>query len=307
METQCPFLKDEKVVFCKAFPMRKMLPYDRLCLKDNICMTEEHANCPIHCSKEGALPVGHSGHKKVCAYMEVEEVIFCGVYPVKKMIPSSAFKLECPCTSEAYIDCPAYRQIAHGDVALSERASIRGFLLDDTVCYYRGHLWLQRVNGNLRLGLDDFGQWLLGDIKNITFPRHKEQVRRGKTLLQISCSHGMNEIVSPLSATVVEINKDVCHDCSLINTDPYGAGWLLELRVTKDESDRLGRQEEGFLSPSATRRWLKDEVDRLHHVLKTEIGVTMSDGGEFTKNLLDAVTKKQWHLLIKTFLERKEG
>ena len=308
METQCPFLKDEKVAFCKAFPMRKMLPYDRLYLKDDICMTEEHYSCAVHRTKEGELIASHASHKKVCPYMEVEEVLFCGVYPVKKMIPSSAFKLECPCTTKAYSDCPAYRQIAQGDVAPSEMATVQGFLLDDTVYYHRGHLWLQRVNGKVRLGLDDFGQWLLGDIKKITFPRRREQVERNQTLLQISCPHGTAKIVSPLAGTVVEINEGVCRDSSVINTDPYGVGWLVELYLTKDEGDRLEQQGEGFLSPPKARRWLKDEVDRLHAVLETEIGVTMSDGGQLTSNLLDAITKKQWDRLIKTFLQRrKEG
>jgi glycine cleavage system H protein len=306
METQCPFLKDEKVAFCKAFPMRKMLPYDRLCLKDNICMTEEYRNCPIHRDKEVERTSGHSSHKKVCPYMEVEEVLFCGVYPVKKMIPSSAFKLECPCTTAAYIDCPAYRQLAHGDVGLSEMSSVRGFLVDDTVYYHRGHLWLQRINGKVRLGLDDFGQWLLGDIENITFPRRKERVERSQPFLQISCSHGTAEIASPLSGTVVKINEGVYQDSSLIRTDPYGAGWLVELLLAKGEVDRLKRRGEEFLPAPDARRWLKDEVDRLHHVLETEIGVTMSDGGQLTGNLLDAITKKQWDQLIKAFLKRKE-
>ena len=307
METQCPFLKDQKVAFCKASPFRKMLPYDRLYVKDNICMREEHQNCPSFLDKEKERVSGHSSSKHVCPYLEVDEVLFCGVYPVKKMIPSSAFKLECPCTTESYIDCPAYRQIAQGDVAPSELATVRGFLLNDTVYYHRGHLWLQRVNGKVRLGLDDFGQWLLGDIEKITFPRRKERVERKKPLLHLSCAHGTAEITSPLSGVVMEVNEEVRRDSSVINTDPYGEGWLIELRPAKSELNSLEQEREGFLPAPHARRWLEDEVDRLHDVLETEIGVTMGDGGELTSNLLDAITKKQWNVLIKTFLARKEG
>lgn len=307
METQCPFLKDQKVAFCKASPFRKMLPYDRLYLKDNICMREEHLNCPSFRDKEDERVSGHSSsNKHVCPYLEVDEVLFCGVYPVKKMIPSSAFKLECPCTTESYIDCPAYRQIAQGDVVPSELATVRGFLLNDTVYYHRGHLWLQRINGKVRLGLDDFGQWLLGDIENITFPRPKGRVERSQPLLRISCSHGTAEITSPLSGIVTEVNDEARRDNSLINTDPYGEGWLIELHPAKRELDHLERGGKGFFPAPQARRWLEDEVDRLRHVLETEIGVTMGDGGQLTSNLRDAITKKQWNQLIKTFLERKE-
>jgi glycine cleavage system H protein len=307
METRCPFLKDQKVAFCKAFPIRKMLPYNRLYVQDNICIHEEHLNCPVYRDKEYERASSHSSNKKVCPYLEVEEVIFCGVYPVKKMIPSSAFKLECPCTTETYIDCPAYQQIARGDVAPSEGATIRGFLLDETVYYHRGHLWLQRVNGKVRLGLDDFGQWLLGDIEKITFLRQQERVKRSQSLLRISCSHGTAEIASPLSGIVTAVNDEARRNSSLISTDPYGEGWLVELRLAKRELDRLEQRGGGFFSAPDARRWLEDEVDRLRNVLETEIGVTMGDGGQLTSNLRNAITDKQWNLLIKTFLEKKEG
>ena len=308
METRCPFLKDQKMAFCKAFLVRKMLPYDRLYLEDNICMKEEHRTCPVYRGKEAAQFFGHSSNKKACAHLEVEEVIFCGVYPVKKMIPSSAFKLECPCTTEAYTDCPAYRQIAQGDCALSEltTATVRGFLLEDTVYYHRGHLWLQRLNGKVRLGLDDLGQWLLGDIEKITFSRRKGWVERNQPLLRISCSNGTAKIASPFSGKVVAVNEVARQDSSMISTDPYGEGWLVELLPAEGELTRLGQQAEGFFSGPDARQWLEKEVDRLHGVLETEIGVTMSDGGQVTTNLRDAITKKQWNILIKSFLERKE-
>jgi glycine cleavage system H protein len=306
MEIRCPFLNDQKVAFCKAFPVRKMLPYDRLYLQDNICMKEEHRTCPIYRAKEAERVSGHTRNKKVCPYLEVEEVLFCGVYPVKKMIPSSAFRLECPCTTEIYIDCPAYQQIAHGDITPRQEGTVRGFLLDDTVYHYRGHLWLQRINGTVRLGLDDFGQWLLGKIRNITFPHRKGRVERKQPLLRIECFHGTTEIASPISGTVIEINEEIHRDGSIINTDPYGKGWIVEMRLAKGELDRLERKGEEFLPAPEARTWLAHEVDQLHNVLETDIGVTMGDGGQLTSNLLDAITKKQWRLLIKTFLQRKE-
>ena len=271
-------------------------------------MKEEHRTCPVYCSKEAAQCFGHASNKQACTHLEVEEVLFCGVYPVKKMIPSSAFKLECPCTTRTYIDCPAYRQMAQGDRASGKMtmATVRGFLLEDTVYYHRGHLWLQRVNGKVRLGMDDLGQWLLGDIEEITFSRHKGWVKRNQPLLRIRYAHGTAEIASPLSGKVMAVNEGARRDNSMINTDPYGEGWLVELLPADGELTRLGRQTEGFFSGPDARQWLGKEVDRLHGVLETDIGVTMSDGGQMTTNLRDAITKKQWNILIKSFLERKE-
>ncbi|MBW2038826.1 MAG: glycine cleavage system protein H [Deltaproteobacteria bacterium] len=304
METRCPFLKEEKVAFCKAFPIRKMLPFDRLYLKDNLCFGKDHTQCPIYQEKEGSKVSG----RKVCPFLEVEAMIYCEVYPVKKMIPSSAFRLECPCTTEAYIDCPAYQRIAQGDLPSSEDEAItvRGFLLDDTVYYHKVHIWLQRVDGKLRVGLDDFGQWLLGQIEEVTLPCQGGRVEPAHPLVRVSCAQGTAEIPSPLSGTVVGVNEGLRRDSSLINTDPYGQGWLLEVQPVKGELARLDRQAEGFFSGREARNWLEKEVDRLHCILQTEIGVTMSDGGELLRDLQEVIDPQQWGILIKTFLERKE-
>ncbi len=306
MEKQCPFLRAQKVAFCKAFPIKKMLPYDQLYLEDNICMKAEHLTCPVYRGEDTELVFDNPGINKRCPSLEVDEVIFCEVYPVKKMIPSSAFKLACPCTTEAYSECPVYRQIAEGDLASGTVDTVRGFLLEERAYYHHDHLWLQRINGKVRLGLDDFGQWLLGDIEKITFPRRKGRVERSRTLLRIRGTHGTAEIASPLAGTVLEVNEGACRDSSTISADPYGKGWLVELLPAKDEVDRLEQRGDGFFMALDARRWLEDEVDRLHKVLRTDIGVTLSDGGQLTRNLPDTITKKQWNLLIKTFLERKE-
>jgi glycine cleavage system H protein len=306
MEKQCPFLRTQKVIFCKAFPVRKMLPYDQLCLEDNICMKAEHRTCPVYRGDKVKPDTDQPSTQKRCPSLEVDEVIFCGIYPVKKMIPSSAFKLECPCTTKAYSECPTYRQIAEGDLASGTVDTVRGFLLEDKAYYHQCHLWLHRINGKVRLGLDDFGQWLLGDIEKINFPPRKGRVERQRPFLRISGAHGTAEIASPLSGTVLDVNEGARRDVSAISADPYGKGWLVELIPAKDEIDRLKHRGDGFFHAPDARRWLEDEVDRLHKVLETDIGVTMSDGGQLTRNLPDTITKKQWDLIIKSFLERKE-
>ena len=300
METRCPFLKEEKVAFCRGFPIKKMLPFDRLYLKENLCSRASYVECPTYREK-GA---GTITTKKVCPFLEVEPMIYCGVYPVKKMIPSSAFRLECPCTTEAYIDCPAYQKIAQGDLSasLDEVIRVRGFLLDDTVYYHKAHLWLQRVDGMLRVGLDDFGQWLLAEVEEVIFPPQGTRLRIGHRLLTLRCAQGTAEISSPLSGAVVEVNEELRKDSSLINTDPYGQGWLLQVRPATGELSRLDRQTEGFLCGREAQGWLEAEVDRLHHMLQTEVGVTMSDGGELARDLREVLRPNEWGLLIKTFL-----
>ncbi len=307
METRCPFLKEERVAFCRAFPIKKMLPFDRLYLKDNLCFREDYIHCSTYQDKMGEKT--SYSKNKICPFLEVEMVIYCKVYPVKKMIPASCFRLECPCTTDRYIDCPAYERIAQGDIAPAqgEAINVRGFLFDDTMYYHKGHIWLQPINGRLKMGMDDFGQWLLGEIEEIILPRQGEHVKPGHPMLKFRSAQGTAAISSPLHGTIVQVNDETCRDTSLISADPYGQGWLLEMKPDPGELSRLDQQEEQFLHGQKARGWLETEVDRLHHVLQTEIGVTMSDGGNLLGNLQKALEQTQRDLLIKTFLEREEG
>ena len=301
MDIRCPFLKEEKVAFCRAFPIKKMLPFDKLYLKDNLCFKKAHL-CTHYQERGEKQDVAG----KVCPFLEVGGVIYCEVYPVKKMIPASCFKLECPCTTERYVECPAYKGIAQGDLSCDavEVSKVRGFLFDDTMYHHKGHLWLQRLNGKLRVGVDDFAQWLLGEVEEITIPSQGSRVRCGHTLVRLRCVQGTAEISSPVSGTVVGVNKVVAADRSVINTDPYGQGWLVEMQPAAGEAARLGQG--GFLCGSEARRWLEAEVDQLYALVQTEVGVTMSDGGEPIRDLKQVVGPHQWSLLIETFLQRKE-
>jgi hypothetical protein len=76
------------------------------------------------------------------------------------------------------------------------------------------------------------------------------------------------------------------------------------LQPAAGEAARL--EQSGFLCGSEARRWLEAEVDQLHTLVQTEVGITMSDGGEPIRDLKQGVGPHQWSLLIETFLQGKE-
>jgi hypothetical protein len=108
---ECPFLKEEKVVFCKAFPLKKMLPLDKIFDKENICLKREYVSCPMYREKMADnLP-----QARICHYLGTENIVYCKLSPVKRMIPVYSLKFEGPCSNNTYGDCPSYQKMLLGD------------------------------------------------------------------------------------------------------------------------------------------------------------------------------------------------
>jgi len=298
-KNRCPFLKEQKVAFCKAFPLRKLLPFDRLYPDENICVTRQYTQCPTYREKMKGETSARS-----CPFLEIETVIYCEVFPIKKMIPSSCYKLECPCTTNRYTECPIYQKMIHGDLPPEEEVrKVWEFILKSAYYYHRGHTWMKESGERVRIGLDDFGQFIIGPIEKLTLPRIGEKVRKERPFVEITSSGGNVRILSPLSGTVIALNEEVIREPGLINVDPYERGWLLE--VIPDEAEALrGR---GILHGQEAEGWLQKESEELQQLLQSEIGLTMADGGDLLKDLPRGIGTTRWRSLVKIFIERKEG
>ena len=295
-EVRCPFLKEEKVAFCRGYPIRKMIPFNRLYLKENLCLTEEYHRCPVY-QERGEVRV--SGERKVCPFLELVSVTYCDLYPVKKMIPASTFRLESLCTTENYIHCPICQKVISGNGPLGGGGGVRGFSFRGDLLYHPSHTWLKGEGERVRIGLDDFAQRLLGGIEGVVLPLEGEEVALGNPLLVLKGGGREVNLPSPLEGVILQRNREVEKRPRLINTDPYGRGWLVEMRPRGEGASS------GYLSGAQAEEWLSKEVDRLHYILRTEIGVTVSDGGELGMDLRGALQPHQWELLIQVFLGGK--
>lgn len=293
---RCPFLREDKVAFCRAFPLRKPLPFDKIYARENLCLKGEYLRCPIYREKEGGK---ERTPKRICPFLEIETVMYCDLFPIKKMIPSSCYKLECPCTTERYTECPLFLGMAKGDLSTpSVMEEVGGFSLGPYM-YCEGHFWLQEEGEErVKMGLDDFGQFLIGPIKGISLPGRGQRLTKGHPFITLISRSGEVQLPAPLSGDVVEVNEEVQRDPSLVNFDPYGRGWLLQV-----QPEGWSRQR-GLLHGEEAKRWLAEEVERLRYLLQSEIGVTMADGGELLRDRLQEVGRERWDLLVETFLKK---
>jgi glycine cleavage system H protein len=81
----------------------------------------------------------------------------------------------------------------------------------------------------VRIGITHFAQDALGDIVYVQLPDPGTAVRAGEPLGEVESTKSVSEVYAPLSGTVVTRNEQLGAAPELLNTDPYGAGWLVEI------------------------------------------------------------------------------
>ena len=105
--------------------------------------------------------------------------------------------------------------------------------------YTAEHEWVRRTGDEtVRVGITDFAQSSLGDVVFVQLPAAGDQIRAGDTFGEVESTKSVSDLYAPVTATVAAVNADLAGDPGLVNSDPYGQGWLVELHAASDELDR---------------------------------------------------------------------
>ncbi len=104
--------------------------------------------------------------------------------------------------------------------------------------YTAEHEWVQRTGEDtVRVGITDFAQDSLGDVVFIQLPDVGTDLTAGESFGEVEATKSVSDLSAPLSASVVAVNAELEAKPQLVNSDPYGQGWLLELRASGDTLD----------------------------------------------------------------------
>ena len=120
--------------------------------------------------------------------------------------------------------------------------------------YSPDHLWACLADdggGLVRIGVTDFAQRSLGDITGVTLPSPGDTVTGGQAWGTIESGNGVTDLIAPLTGTVRARNDDLAAAPGLVNTDPYGHGWMIEVQT---DPATLGDQLSALLDAAAYRK-----------------------------------------------------
>jgi glycine cleavage system H lipoate-binding protein len=278
MDMKCPFLEEIVVRYCKAYPVKKLIPSTNSDVL-SLCLSEDHCKC--------------SEYKEVA---ETKKEDFMGVRKVSgdpKMFPPGFWRI---CNIFACSACP-YESICVGASRIERKVSfIEGFGLLENLHYHPKHAWVDlRKDGTIRVGLDDFAQKLLGDVTRLSLPEKGKEVNEEDFTWIIKCGNRSVKLRSPIAGKVKRTNRKLGEDPSTLKKDPYGS-WLFALKPYDLETSLRK-----LLIGDDAKRWLEMEADRLRYRIESDVGVTVADGGALM-HTIEKIDKEDWENLVKAFL-----
>ena len=114
--------------------------------------------------------------------------------------------------------------------------------------YTKEHEWVLADASTYMMGITDYAQSALGDIVYVQLPKIGESVTAGTVCGEVESTKSVSEIFAPVTGVVSAINESLSNAPELINSDPYGAGWLIKIDITTPPTELLTATEYGALT-----------------------------------------------------------
>ncbi len=127
--------------------------------------------------------------------------------------------------------------------------------LPGDLLYTKEHEWLRREeDGSVTVGITDHAQAALGDLVYVELPEEEQDLEADGEMAVVESVKAASDVYAPIAGVVVAVNEALADDPELINSDPYGEGWIVRMQPA-DDAD-----ESGLMSPDDYQNLL-DELD----------------------------------------------
>ena len=101
----------------------------------------------------------------------------------------------------------------------------------DNLLYTKTHEWIRREGDNIRIGITDHAQAELTDVVFVELPKVGTEVDAQAPIAVVESVKAASDIYAPVKGTIVEANNALTNNPALINTDPFGEGWIFLLKI----------------------------------------------------------------------------
>lgn len=121
-----------------------------------------------------------------------------------------------------------------------------------SLVYTREHEWALSIGDAVRIGVTDYAAKTLNDVVYVSMPQVGLTVKQSASFGTIESIKAVSELYSPFSGNVTKVNSELSNRPELVNTSPYGEGWIMEIQPTDAEGERSN-----LLSPQQYEEFLK--------------------------------------------------
>jgi len=119
--------------------------------------------------------------------------------------------------------------------------------------YSKDHEWVLVEGNKAKIGISDHAQDALGDVVFVELPEEGDEVTANESFGTVESVKAVSDVYSPVSGKVVEVNEALLDSPELINSDPYGEGWMIVVEL--DDASQL----DGLMSAEEYEAFLKEE------------------------------------------------
>jgi glycine cleavage system H protein len=126
----------------------------------------------------------------------------------------------------------------------------------DELQYTPEHEWVAVSGVTASIGITDYAQRALGDVVFVSAPAVGTRVVAGEPCGEVESTKSVSDLYSPVDGEVTEVNAEIEDDPGLVNSDPYGAGWLFKVQL----DDSAGEPPPGLLSATEYTALTKDDA-----------------------------------------------
>jgi glycine cleavage system H protein len=110
----------------------------------------------------------------------------------------------------------------------------------DDLHYTKDHEWLRLEGNEGVVGITDFAQDALGDVVFVELPAVDATLAQGQVFGVVESNKTVSDLFAPVGGRVIAVNQALRDEPERVNTDPYGAGWMIRLRIARpDDVDAL--------------------------------------------------------------------
>ncbi|MBU1708347.1 hypothetical protein KKG05_03810 [bacterium] len=201
---------------------------------------------------------------------------------------------------------PDFKHRSNGtSLRFSVLSGMNNFQTGDDRYFHPKHTWIQpETSDKIYVGIDSIVATVLGSIDAVSLPILGQQVRRGESCCQVIQGSRAFSILSPISGRIVEINEDLEGFPDKVILDSLGKGWLFCV-----EPDDLEEDLQYCRGGDSVFPWYLKELQWLDSVLadnlqrrQKQLGQTMYDGGELSRNLRDLLPPDEYRQLVLSFI-----
>ena len=105
-------------------------------------------------------------------------------------------------------------------------------IIPDDLHYSSDHEWARASAATVRVGITDYAQDALGDVVFVELPKLGTPIAVGASLGEVESTKSVSEIYAPVAGTISAVNDQLSASPELVNSDPYGEGWICEITTT---------------------------------------------------------------------------